>query len=134
MADGVLLPRGALYEERWCPWFMPLMFWFPCTWRYEVVIEAGKLRFGYGPSFNLMKKAVELGNVCDIQVGTSTWMENLIQFGGWGIRYGRGGIWCYNAANGPWLQFTCTDSGTKYRFSTRNQTLVAQLLGGGGDI
>ena len=129
MADS-LLP-GTSYEERWSPWFMPIMFWFPCTWRYEVVIAKGgkELRFGYGPSFNLMKKAVCLDNICDVTVGTTTWKENLLLFGGWGIRYGRtDGVWFYNAANGPWVQFTCKDSGRKYRFATRNQTQVAQMI------
>jgi hypothetical protein len=122
------LVRGLAHEERWSPWFLPAIFWLPCMWRYEVVIADGRLRFGYGPSFHLMRKEVLLANVGAVEVGSSTWKENLLQFGGWGIRYGMGGIWNYNAANGPWVQFTCKDSGRQYRFATRNQAQVAELL------
>ena len=100
-----LLP-GTLYEERWSPWFMPIIFWFPCTWRYEVVIANGgkDLKFGYGPSCNLMKKAVCLDNICDVTVGTTTWKENLLLFGFWGNlsrQNGRGVVLqCYQRSEG----------------------------------
>ena len=114
-----------------CPWFLPITFWLPFTWQYEVFIRDGSLRFGfrfilkfptpccrttcvirtllhisitrhnrqgrqvsdlcgvhqscltrYGPSFNLMKKTVAVNKVCEVKTGFSTWMENLVQFGG----------------------------------------------------
>ena len=34
------------YAERWSPWFLPLVFWLPCFWRYEVVVGGGRLTFG----------------------------------------------------------------------------------------
>jgi hypothetical protein len=43
---------------------------------------------------------------------------------GWGIRHGQG-KWCYNAANGGWVQFTCPDSQRTYRC----RLVVALALG-----
>lgn len=36
----------------------------------------------YGPSFDLMKKTVTLGNVSEVKLGSSSWLENLWTFGG----------------------------------------------------
>ena len=43
----------------------------------------------YGPSFNVLKKTAKVRNVTDVTTGSSTWWENLRDFGGWGIRFGQ---------------------------------------------
>ena len=111
-----------------CPWFLPITFWLPFTWTYEVVIKDGRLTFGYGPMpAPWTKITVQIESVSEVQIGSSSWKDNLFDFGGWGIRYGLG-LWCYNAANGPWVQFTCIESKAKYRLSTQNAEKVSFLL------
>ena len=44
--DALIGPGVPAYEERWCPSWLPLTFWMPCTWRYEITIDGGSLAFG----------------------------------------------------------------------------------------
>ena len=63
-----------------------------------------------------------LDNICYVTVGTTSWTENL-----WGIFSSSGaGASVTVDANGPWVQFTCKDSGRKYRFATRVQSHLSR--------
>ena len=127
------------YEETWTPPFAPLVFFLPFFYKYGIVITEDKLSFGYGflgPSTAAnawTSKTVLLRNVdkSSIQVRSSSWKENLSQFGGWGIRYGRSDghwTWAYNAKNGPYIEFLDNDTGTWYRFVSKNVQEVERIL------
>eukprot|EP00960_Hanusia_phi_P056357 763240-Hanusia_phi.AAC.2 len=121
------------YQEGWRPIFLPLTWWLPPTWRFEISVaplEQGEsdsndtryaLSFGYCLSMGMMRKSVMISNVKEgsMQRGFSDWKQNLMQFGGWGIRY-RHGMWNYNASNGDWFEFEEVGTGRRYRFACKH--------------
>jgi len=141
-----------IYEENWMPIWSPLVFFLPMFYNYGVRIERGSLSnesadiyvtFGYGfrkPSNSgLTAYTIKISDIKEhsILTGTAIWSDNLLSFGGWGIRYGRGRgrgqehnrrlTWAYNAENGDYIEFLTKKNGS-YRFVTRNQAEVALIL------
>ena len=113
------------YEEIWSPSWWPISILLPCFRKYSVTItHDNSLIFGYGFGFgnkpqtegrSIISHKVEniVKNIEyeSIQMGSADWKENFKRFGGWGIRLGRTTdgkhfLWAYNAANGPFVEFT----------------------------
>jgi len=124
------------YEETWSPPWVPLVFFLPCFYCYGVRIDDNDLLFGYGftgpGAWTAKRVALKDIDKDSITTGTATWKDNLMQFGGWGIRRGRilGTMgWVYNAANGPYVDIRLKD-GSSYRFATRNPHEVKSMLVG----
>ena len=44
--EALIGPGVPAYEEHWCPSWLLLTFWMPCTWRYAITIDGGSLAFG----------------------------------------------------------------------------------------
>ena len=119
-----------VYTESQIPCFAPLTFFLPLFWKYSVRITKAELSFGYLTS--CCRKTLPLSDIDrgSVSTGSSTCMENLSNYGGWGIRLAGGGV-VYNPNNGPWVSFA-TKSDGRYHFSTNNPEKVASLLRGGG--
>ena len=115
------------YSEGQVPCFAPLVFFLPFFWWYSVSIDDKDLTFGYLSWCFRARVARSLIDKSSIETGSSTCMENLTTYGGWGIRMGPGGLTVYNPANGPWVRFKMT-SGRAYLFSTINPEKVAAIL------
>jgi hypothetical protein len=63
----------------------------------------------------------------------STGKENLLKFGGWGIRYSiTSNTWAYNARNGQYVEFEeiVDTKTTRYRIASENADKVASILRG----
>lgn len=129
----------ANYKETWTPPFAPLVFFLPCFYKYGIVVTEDNLSFGYGflgPSTltnALTSKTMLLRNVdtTSIKVGSASCKENLSQFGGWGIRYGKSDghwTWAYNAKNGPFVEFQDKATGRWYRLASKNVCEVERIL------
>lgn len=137
-----------LYSETITPWFAPLTFFLPMFYKYGIIIDKladGKifLSFGYGfsgpsKSNNFISHTTLLANIdpSTVVTGDASWQDNLYNFGGWGVRYGCGGTWAYNATlAGPYCEFVETREGggserTRYRIVTKNPELIARWLRG----
>ena len=117
-----------LYSEQFRPWFLPLTFFLPLFWHYGVQIDEESITFGYGMlagpakgglcSHTAFLKDIDQSNII---TGYASGKDNLLQFGGWGIRRSlRSKTWVYNASfRGPYVEFTeKQDKVTKYRFVT----------------
>lgn len=133
-----------LYSETIKPWFGPRLL----LRQYGISIDefANKktvIRFGYGwsgpsKSNNFFSHTTLLSDIDPSSVVTGvrdeSWQDNLFQFRGWGVKYGKGGTRTYNATlAGPYCEFVeVTEDGkqTKYRIVTKNPELVARLLRG----
>ncbi len=138
-----------IYEEVFAPWFVPLVFYLPCFYKYGIKIVSTTtgsgastvMTFGYGmrgPG-GLTAHTVSLNKIDkeSIQVGTATAKDNFMSFGGWGIRmgYSCGKLtWAYNACNGPYLEFDEIDEmggkTTRYRIVSKDVDKVASILRG----
>ena len=132
-----------IYSEVFSPWFLPLVFFLPPFYRYGIVIKKdegqdGTITFGYGMTGpgGLTAHTSSLRDIdpSSVVVGDASTRDNLAKFGGYGIRYGRGGIWAYNAIDGPYCEFEEKKPGssrsTKYRIVSKNVEEVASLLRG----
>ena len=136
----MIMSSQSTYCENWHPSWAPLVFFLPIFYTYTVLIENDTLTFGYGfkepssltsvqipihctttsttkiaKSTTTNSSSNEVMNkdcidISTIITGTASTMDNLMHFGGWGIRYGRGKngkfTRAYNAANGSYIEFT----------------------------
>jgi hypothetical protein len=169
--------NNILYEETWfVPW-SPLTFFLPMFYHYGVIVTNNTLTFGYGynkPNIsgsltantihldtdsssgsggsgdigNDTMKVIEKGSIV---IGNASFKDNLLTFGGWGIRYNfLTKTTAYNANNGQYIEFTCIEKKSnhgnhgndndndndndvvrhKYRFVSHNVYRVASLLCG----
>lgn len=113
---------------------------------YSVRIFNDCITFGYGmpgqQPWACASKTQPLANIKpdSVVIGNASWLDNLSNFGGWGIRYSPGifneqgiTIIAYNPANGPYIEFVEMDSGKKYHFVSKNVYEVAALLRQGGN-
>ena len=101
-------------------------------YRYGVILTNETITFGYGfskPGGIASKTFSILDGIQkdSIEIGSASWKDNLLTFGGWGIRLGLNGTTAYNAKNGDYIEFV-DDKGYKYRFVSDNVKLVASLL------
>ncbi len=139
----------AIHEETFAPWFVPLVFYLPCFYKYGIKIASTAsgseapmvMTFGYGMTGpgGLTAHTVSLDKIDkeNMKIGTATAKDNLMSFGGWGIRmgYSRGKLtWAYNACNGPYLEFDEYDEmggkTTRYRIVSKDVEKVASILRG----
>jgi hypothetical protein len=133
-----------IYSETRTPWFLPIVLFLPCFNKYGIIIKKDEnqnstITFGYGftgpGGFTAHTSSLEDIDPSSILIGEASGKENLIQFGGWGIRYGLiSGTWAYNATfSGPYCEFVekVGSRSTKYRFVCENAETVASLLRGG---
>ena len=118
------------YYESLVPCFAPLAVIAPCFVCYSVSIDSTHLRFGYLTA--CFRAKIERSDIdsSSVTTGSSSCMENLSSFGGWGIRMGPRGSLVYNPTNGPWVELK-TSAGRAYRFATNNAEQVAAILRGG---
>mmetsp|Transcript_22953 Transcript_22953/g.26592 ORF Transcript_22953/g.26592 Transcript_22953/m.26592 type:complete len:153 (-) Transcript_22953:261-719(-) len=127
--------KNHLYEERWrVPW-APLVFFLPIFYKYNVIVTDENLSFGYGfdDPVRLTSKTISKSNIeqDSITVGNASWKDNLLKFGGWGIRLGLDGTIAYNAKNGNYIEIVeKRNNGTtqKYRFASNDAEKVVSLL------
>lgn len=119
------------YEETWVVPFAPLVFFLPMFYKYSVIVTEDTLTFGYGfkKPWGLTSKKVSFKdiNIDSINIGCATWKENVLMFGGYGIKLGLNGTTAYNAKNGDYIEFVTT-KGWKYRFVSNDVESVASLL------
>ena len=104
-----------MYSEVFTPCFMPLVFFIPNFHKYEGNTNSKEgidttITFGYGwagPS-GITSHTACIKNIdpSSVITGTATGKENLLKFGGWGIRYSiTSNTWAYNARNGQHVEF-----------------------------
>ena len=146
-----------IYNETLRPWFFALIGFIPFFRKYGILIEGyetkekkeiqqndtnykggASITFGYGfngpkPGHTLIAHRTLLHHIdrSSIKIGDASWKDNLFQFGGWGIRYGRGGTWAYNASlSGSYIEFVevAGSKRTKYRIVTEDPKAVAAFL------
>jgi len=127
-----------IYSEHFYPWFLPLTFFLPWFWKYGVVVGEDAITFGYGISGptkrGLCSHTISFQDIkkSSVSTGCASITDNLLQFGGWGIRFSfRDKIWAYNASlSGPYLELVEQhgENMTKYRIATQNPDLVASII------
>lgn len=159
------MATNIIYEEYIHPWFVPLVFFLPCFYKYglqiawawedgygeekEIVDQTSNnlpllpssksITFGYGfsgPSSSITGHKSMLNDIDpnSVSVGESSWNENLLTFGGWGIRYGffqSNPVWAYVPTfKGSYCEFdeVIGAKRTRYRIVTKNAERVASLL------
>jgi len=91
----------------------------------------------FGPWKGVTAKRIPRSNIQRVFTGTWTWKDNLMNLGGWGIRYGRIAAdasnptktrgWAYNPSNGPFVLIQCQDN-TFYQFVTHEPETVKQTI------
>lgn len=95
------------------------------------------ITFGYGrtgPS-GITSQTILLKEIdpSSIVTGTASAQDNLLEFGGWGIRYNfKTKTWAYNAINGPFIEFVHWKGAKqiRYRIVTNHvEEVVSFLLG-----
>lgn len=136
-----------MYSEVFTPCFMPLVFFIPNFHKYGIHINEGNtnskegidttITFGYGwagPS-GITSHTACIKNIdpSSVITGTATGKENLLKFGGWGIRYSiTSNTWAYNARNGQYVEFEeiVDTKTTRYRIASENADKVASILRG----
>ena len=123
------MTTDGMYHEYIMPWFAPLAIILPMFLRYSVCIDDTTLDFGYLTPLCRVKIPRSQIDKTSVTTGSSSFMENLKSFGGWGIRWGGPGKWVYNPIDGPWVELRTT-TGKEYRFVTRNHGEVAKILVG----
>jgi|EP00979_Chaetoceros_neogracilis_P000506 hypothetical protein len=144
MSDNVI------YSELYPPFFKAFVFFMPMFYTYGITIQEKNtnknkgvdsldksITFGYGwagPN-GITAHTTSLQNIdpASVITGTATGRENLIRFGGWGIRYSPiHKTWAYNARNGPYVEFEeiCCSKTTRYRIASENPDEVASKLRG----
>lgn len=125
-----------LYEETWWVPFAPVVFFLPLFYKFGVKVTSDKLTFGYGFSKpgNWTSKTILVKNIekDSIVTGSASWKENLMSYGGWGIRYGIDGTIVYNAQNGEYIELVESENGQKYHFVSNDVKTVESLLKGIG--
>ena len=136
------MSRNILYQETWVVPFFPLVFFLPCFYSFGVIISEDELIFGYGlmgPWTGVTAKRIHRKDIERVYDGNWSWKENLLNLGGWGIRYGRIATrssstvsplrrgWAYNASNGPFVVIEL-QGGQLYQFVTKDPSAVTQLL------
>jgi hypothetical protein len=121
------------YEEKWSVPFAPIVFFLPMFYKYNVIVSNDTLTFGYGfnQPFGLTTQNIPLKSIDtdSIKIGSASWKDNLLTFGGWGIRLGLNGTTAYNAKNGNYIEFV-TEKNRKFRFVSNDVETVASLLRG----
>jgi hypothetical protein len=129
-----------LYKEKWVVPFFPLVFFLPCFYTYSVVVTQEEVIFGYGmfgPWKGITAQRILRRDIQKVFTGSWNWKENLTNFRGWGIRFGKIATesqtqmkhygWAYNATNGPFVVIQV--QGDKcYQFVTKEPEIVKQLL------
>ncbi|HIE52570.1 MAG TPA: hypothetical protein EYP85_12510 [Armatimonadetes bacterium] len=110
-----------------------LLFSIALLFRMETVIdeEAVTVTFGW---LGWIRKRLPLADIASYEVVT---FNPLWDFGGWGIRYGRGGVRCYNTQGNRGVRLT-TSRQTIVIGSQRPEELAVALRaalaeGGGGE-
>ena len=135
---------SVIYSETSHPWFLPLTFFLPCFWNYGVLIAKDEnqetVTFGYGifgPSTRgFCSHTTPLRDIdkSSVVTGYFSGKDNLLQFGGWGIRRKfRHDIWAYNASfRGSFCEFDERRGGRliKYHITTQNPDTIASILRG----
>jgi hypothetical protein len=117
----------------------------------EFIIENQKdenisITFGYGrngpvarytPSGGFVAQTVFLRDIdpSSIVTGIASATDNLLNFGGWGIRYNfKTKTWAYNAINGPFIEFVQqakdSEKRIKYRIVSHHVDEVVAFLSG----
>mmetsp|Transcript_438 Transcript_438/g.732 ORF Transcript_438/g.732 Transcript_438/m.732 type:complete len:170 (+) Transcript_438:116-625(+) len=98
------------------------------------------ITFGYGmtgpsTSTDLISQTIPLKEIdpSSVVTGTATAKDNLLEFGGWGIRYNfKTKTWAYNAINGPFIEFVHLEGNgtkqTKYRIVSKHVEEVVSIL------
>lgn len=121
-------------EDYFVPW-SPLVFFIPFFFRYGVLVDDNDLIFGYGctePNPMLTAKRIPLKDIekTKITTGDATWKDNLLGFGGWGIRlgsvHGKTG-WAYNPTNGGFVELELKN-GSAYRFNSVDPQKLKEVL------
>mmetsp|Transcript_7686 Transcript_7686/g.8822 ORF Transcript_7686/g.8822 Transcript_7686/m.8822 type:complete len:134 (+) Transcript_7686:199-600(+) len=128
------------YKESSCVSWSPTLVFVPCLLpcfsQFSVQVEQDTLSFGYGPLRCGNSVEVLLSDIDkkSVSAGLASCTDNLISFGGWGIRYGqvtvgdtKRSVVAYNSRNGPFVQFF-TLKGKGYRFSCRDPEAIIKLI------
>lgn len=147
MSDPNLISTTVVYSEEFRPWFVPMVFFLPIFYTYGIIIQKDNkadpksttITFGYGyssPSHEGVASHTTLLENIDpssVITGEASGKDNIVTFGGWGIRLGLNGTWAYNASfSGPYIEFIEKNGtkSTKYRIASKDAEKVASLLRG----
>ena len=128
---------GTKFEETsWSCFGVATTFCVPFFWQHIITIDDSHFCFKYGPvTVVTVKIALDEIDLENLEIGDFSAGDNMLTFGGWGIRKSCAGEIGYNMHfAGPYIKISTKDGKKKYHFGCKDaEAIKAEIIARVGD-